>query len=120
MFGRKRSNVERQARAHELEPGTRRLRIVFVGQVQGVGFRWTAQIKARDAGATGWVRNEGDGSVTMELQGTDEQIGRFFTLFDRSYARYPIDYVIDSKEEVPVDPTEDDFVVRFSSGAYGY
>ena len=43
--------------------------ISFKGRVQGVGFRWRAQTIANDLGLTGWVRNEYDGSVLMELQG---------------------------------------------------
>src|SRR3712207_4878468 len=46
----------------------RRLHLVFVGEVQGVGFRWTARHAADACGCTGWVRNESDGSVTLELQ----------------------------------------------------
>ena len=51
-----------------------RKRIVFSGWVQGVGFRYRARHAAEHLGATGWVRNEYDGSVTMEIQGTQEQI----------------------------------------------
>ena len=54
-----------------------RKRLVFSGAVQGVGFRWRSRQAASAAGATGWVQNEGDGSVTMELQGTEEQIDRW-------------------------------------------
>lgn len=93
-------------------PALRRLHLVFRGQVQGVGFRWTSQIKARKVGCTGWVHNERDGSVTMELQGTDDQIARYFGEFGRAYTRYPIDYVIDDKTDIPVVDGEADFVVR--------
>ena len=48
--------------------------IVFYGWVQGVGFRWRARQAASALGVTGWVRNNFDGSVSMELQGTREQI----------------------------------------------
>jgi acylphosphatase len=63
---------------------------------------------------TGWVRNEYDRSVTMELQGTDTQISEFFGRFYRAYASYPIDYVIEEKREVAVVESERDFHVRFS------
>ena len=53
---------------------TIRRHIVFKGEVQGVGFRWRARNAAEAAGCTGWVRNEWDGSVTMEIQGTKYQI----------------------------------------------
>ena len=53
-----------------------RRRLRFLGAVQGVGFRWRACHAADGVGATGWVRNEPDGSVTMEIQGTEAQIDR--------------------------------------------
>ena len=51
-----------------------RKHITFTGNVQGVGFRWRAQHAANLYGCTGWVRNEWDGSVTIEIQGSEEQI----------------------------------------------
>ena len=48
----------------------------FYGFVQGVGFRYRAKYAAEFSGAVGWVRNEDDGSVSMEIQGTEEQIDR--------------------------------------------
>ena len=53
-----------------------RQRIVFRGWVQGVGFRYRARHAANLYGCTGWVRNEWDGTVTMEIQGSRENIGR--------------------------------------------
>ncbi len=54
---------------------TVRKRIRFTGRVQGVGFRYQATRLARALGLTGWVRNEDDGSVLMEVQGTETGIG---------------------------------------------
>ena len=51
-----------------------RRRIVFRGWVQGVGLRWRARHAADLYGCTGFARNEWDGSVTMEIQGAEEQI----------------------------------------------
>lgn len=48
----------------------RRRRYYFSGEVQGVGFRWTAYHAANRLGVTGWVRNMYDGRVEMEAQGT--------------------------------------------------
>ena len=90
----------------------RRTRYRFVGQVQGVGFRWTSSRIASGLGLTGWVRNEYDGSVTCVLQGTDAQIGAFFSqLADMMhwYARY----AIDSREDEGVVAGERDFRVRY-------
>lgn len=92
----------------------RRLRLVFRGEVQGVGFRWTSSRCANSVGCTGWVRNEPDWqTVTMELQGTQEQISAFFGAFAHAYARYPIEYVIDEKEDIPPVECEPDFRVRY-------
>ncbi len=44
------------------------------GRVQGVGFRYFVQQNAIELKMTGWVRNMDDGSVTMELQGTRNQV----------------------------------------------
>ena len=60
-----------------------RKRIHFFGYVQGVGFRYRARIAADSVGATGWVRNEYDGSVTMEIQGTETQIDQVILAVDR-------------------------------------
>ena len=89
----------------------RRLRLRFT--VQGVGFRWNSQRVAREVGCTGWVRNEWDGSVRKELQGTDEQVSEFFGLFSKAYRQYPIEYTIPEKEEVPPVEDEPSFSVRY-------
>lgn len=51
-----------------------RKHITFYGRVQGVGFRYRARHAADLYGCTGWVSNEWDGSVTMELQGEESQM----------------------------------------------
>ena len=57
-----------------MKEGLVRKHIVFYGSVQGVGFRWRARNAADHYSCTGWVRNEWDGSVSMEIQGTQENI----------------------------------------------
>ena len=52
-----------------------RQRIVFYGWVQGVGFRYWARHAASMYGATGWVRNDPDGTVTMEIQSMSFPLG---------------------------------------------
>ena len=46
------------------------------GRVQGVGFRMFVQQHALELGITGWVKNMPDGTVTMELQGSQDAIDR--------------------------------------------
>lgn len=48
----------------------------FFGRVQGVGFRYTAYDAASAEGATGWVHNEWDGTVLMQIQGNLAQISK--------------------------------------------
>ena len=77
-----------------------RRRYRFYGRVQGVGFRYYAQYAADSAGVTGWVRNEYDGSVTMELQGSVFQMeqvlksmqnGRFIRIDRMEWDNIPTD-----------------------------
>ena len=51
-----------------------RRHIVFEGWVQGVGFRYRAKHAAELMHCTGWVKNEYDGSVIMEIQGKPDDI----------------------------------------------
>ena len=81
----------------------------FTGAVQGVGFRYRAQYAANGCRVTGWVKNEWDGSVIMEAQGTEEQINELLKLINEgSYIR------IDRMEyhEIPLDEKERGFHVR--------
>jgi len=44
------------------------------GHVQGVGFRYYMQRKARELGVTGWVCNCRDGSVAAVVQGSSVEV----------------------------------------------
>lgn len=81
----------------------------FTGRVQGVGFRYRAKHAAGGMCVTDWVRNEGDGSVEMEVQGTEEAINRMLVMINRS------NYIqIDTIEcrEIPPKEQERTFQVR--------
>lgn len=83
-----------------------RKRIVFHGRVQGVGFRYRMCRAASVFGCTGWVRNEYDGTVVMEIQGTEEQISRAILSADGGLF-------------VEVEETEEN-VIPNVSGEYGF
>jgi acylphosphatase len=88
-----------------------RQRIVFYGWVQGVGFRYRARQAAEMYCATGWVRNDPGGSVTMEIQGTEEQISKVIIAIERgTYVK------IDNMDvkTIPVDENERSFKTLFS------
>lgn len=54
-----------------------RWRIRCYGQVQHVGFRYTAMYIAKKLDLTGWVENLADGSVLLEVQGGTSQLRKF-------------------------------------------
>ncbi len=77
--------------------------IVFYGAVQGVGFRYRAMHAAEMYGCTGWVRNEWDGSVSMEIQGSEESIDAVITAIGQG--RY---VMIESMDVQKLTPVEDE------------
>ena len=86
-----------------------RRKLHFTGFVQGVGFRWRARNAANALGATGWVRNDFDGGVSMEIQGTEEQIDGVILAIGRgTYVQ--IENM--NAETIPVVPDESGFAVR--------
>lgn len=82
----------------------------FYGEVQAVGFRYTAQWAANNFGVTGWVKNEYDQSVSMEIQGTNAQINGVINALEND--RY---IIIDRMESKTLDviPNEQGFRVRY-------
>lgn len=51
-----------------------RVNIIVFGDVQAVGYRFTAIEIARDLGLTGWVKNNSDGSVEIVAEGEEEKL----------------------------------------------
>lgn len=85
-----------------------RKRIVFHGRVQGVGFRYTAKYMARSLGLTGWVKNEWDGTVKMEVQGREALINKL--LVGLNHGQFiQIEWM--DAEEIPTE-IESSFSVR--------
>ena len=86
-----------------------RKHMIFHGWVQGVGFRWRARQATDLYGCTGWVRNEWDGTVSMEIQGTEEAIDKVIMSIESG--RYVQIENMDSRT-IPVDPEEYGFRTR--------
>ena len=77
-----------------------RVSLCFYGRVQGVGFRYKLRYLAEKYSVTGWVRNESDGSVAMEVQGSRGQMDQLIQKL-QTHGRYiRIDHV--SEMELPV------------------
>ena len=93
----------------ELPAGTVRRRYVVSGRVQGVGFRDRARYAASQLGLAGWVENEDDGTVTLEVQGDPDLLGQ---LFDRIAAGGYIQITGIRSQDVEPDPWARGFSVR--------
>lgn len=65
------------------DAGLRAFRARVSGQVQGVGFRWSAVREARRLGVRGWVRNADDGSVEVAAEGTPSALEAFLAWLHR-------------------------------------
>ena len=91
--------------------GIIRKHIRFYGRVQGVNFRYTSSNIARKLGLTGWVRNEDDGSVEMEAQGTSELINQLIEEM-KNISPY---IVIDNIEQkvIPTKQDETGFIIAY-------
>jgi acylphosphatase len=63
-------------------------RVTYVGRVQGVGFRYTTQSLAASFLVAGWVRNEPDGSVELEVEGEPEQVTAFLDAIAANLGRF--------------------------------
>jgi acylphosphatase len=56
-----------------------RRELFYTGNVQGVGFRYTAQRIARAYQVAGFVRNLRDGRVQLAVEGQPQEIDAFLT-----------------------------------------
>ncbi|MFS0560348.1 acylphosphatase [Terribacillus sp. 179-K 1B1 HS] len=55
------------------------VQIVVGGKVQGVGFRLSAAEIARNLDLVGFVRNEADGTVQVNVEGNPEHVEKFIS-----------------------------------------
>ena len=87
-----------------------RYAFTFYGQVQGVGFRYTASHAASRYDLRGWVKNEYDGSVSAEVQGTENGINQWLGILsnDRFIGIERIE-----KKEIPLRDDERGFGVKY-------
>ena len=88
----------------------KRKRIIFTGRVQGVGFRYRASYAADSLGLTGWVKNEWDETVSMEVQGEEELIDK---LVERMYKERYIRIEGISVMNMPLVEGEKKFSIKY-------
>ena len=85
-------------------------RIIFIGRVQGVGFRFTAHRMANRHQLTGFVRNLSNGAVEMLAQGPADDIDDCIQDIKEYYPGYIGEMNV---EEIPPDPKHTDFRITF-------
>lgn len=79
-----------------------RLRLHVHGRVQGVSFRSSAKDEAESLGLSGFVRNESDGSVTIEVEGSRGSVEAFRSWAGRGPERAEVSR-LDAEEMLPTD-----------------
>ncbi|MBQ8584999.1 MAG: acylphosphatase [Butyricicoccus sp.] len=84
-----------------------RLRFVFSGRVQNVGFRLEAAEMADRLELTGFCENLPNGDVLLELQGAKNRIA-YLVFFLRSLTRIRVEHVTATR--LPINPTETVFI----------
>lgn len=94
----------------ELPPGTIRKEFHFEGNVQNIGFRFEVQRHSKPLGITGYAKNNEDGSVTAQLQGSSENIDKVI-LSLQNIDRIQIDSM--TEKEIPLDYYENDFSIIY-------
>ena len=94
----------------ELPPGTIRKEFNFEGNVQNIGFRFEVQSHAKPLGITGYAKNNDDGSVTAELQGSEKNINKVIKSL-QNIDRIQIDSM--TEKEIPLDYYEKDFYILY-------
>ena len=57
-----------------MSDGETKVRVVIKGRVQGVGFRYWTQDRARHLSLDGWVRNRPDGDVEALFSGPEAAV----------------------------------------------
>lgn len=85
-----------------------RRRVHYTGRVQGVGFRQGARWIAEKFKVTGHVRNEPDGSVTLEAQGEPAELDRFLAAIRRERSGYIATETVELRSP---DPDERSFAI---------
>jgi acylphosphatase len=85
--------------------GLQKIRVVYSGRVQGVGFRMTVHQLAQQYPVVGMVRNVSDGTVELVAVGAASSILDFLKAVDRQMSRNIVGCTLDW-----LDATEHEFV----------
>ena len=89
----------------------RAIRALIHGQVQGVFFRAYTRDKAQQLHLTGWVRNNHDGTVECQAQGTDQAVDAFVKFLHRGSPSSQVYNV--AITDIPYDHNLRDFRITY-------
>ena len=88
-----------------------RYHINVTGRVQGVGYRYFCQDAAASLSLTGWVRNQPNGSVELEIQGNGSEIE---SVCERLSEGPPLAHVAGlQKMKLPIKADEESFAITY-------
>lgn len=88
----------------------KRYKAVLTGRVQGVGLRFFTMENANKLNVTGWVKNMADGTVAMELQGTDSTITELVNIIKKG--NFIIKVETFTAEEIAIVEGEKAFIIK--------
>lgn len=89
-----------------------RIRYRFIGHVQHRGFRFACITCARGEHMTGWVRNERNGTVTAEAQGTPQAHLAFLRRLSTLVPGFGNDWSVGTEKTIATVDDETDFGLR--------
>jgi DNA ligase D-like protein (predicted 3'-phosphoesterase) len=92
------------------------LRAVVRGRVQGAGFREAAVAEAHRLGVLGWVRNAGEGTVVLHLEGPEPAVERLLEFLEAGLPAAGVEAV--ETEGAKVEGHEQFAVRGVSAGAF--
>lgn len=105
-----RDNEHEKVEPLDIENAVRK-EITVAGRVQGVGFRFFTQQTAANLRITGWVKNQTDGTVIMEVQGTPQQLDNLMTRLKQGNGYSKVTQI--KIEDLEVDKEENKFGIRY-------
>ena len=71
--------------------------VYYSGQMQGIGFRFTAERLAEELGVLGWVSNLSDGRVELVAEANEDALKNFLAQLNNIFKRYIQDVNINWK-----------------------
>ena len=88
-----------------------RYQIKVFGRVQGVGYRYFCCSSVESLNITGWVRNVSDGTVELQIQGSENELNKLVSRLEKGPAFSRVDQV--DKVRIPIQQDESTFEIKY-------